>query len=52
MELSKNVLSIYRVLEALPNYDRVRFVICTKRAGMIMTDEEKGLMGDIGKAML
>ena len=52
MELSKKVLSIYRVLEALPSYDRLRIAVFTKRAGMIMTDEEKVLMGDIGKAMI
>ena len=52
MELSKKVLSIYRVLEALPGYDRVRIAIFVKRAGTIMTDEEKVMMGNIGKAMI
>ena len=52
MELSKKVLSIYRVLEALPNYDTLRIAVFTKRAGMIMTDEEKVMMGNIGKAMI
>ena len=52
MELSKKVLSIYRVLEALPNYDRVRIAVFVKRASMIMTDEEKVMMGNIGKAMI
>ena len=52
MELSKKVLSIYRVLEALPNYDRTRVAVFVARASKIMTDEEKVLMGNIGKAMI
>ena len=52
MELSKKVLSIYRVLEALPSYDRSRIATFIARAKKIMTDEEKTMMGNIGKAMI
>ena len=52
MEIGKKVLSIYRVLEAIPGYDRGRVITFAARAKKIMTDDERVMMGNVGKAMI
>jgi len=52
MEIGKKVLSIYRVLEAIPTYDRGRIINFAARAKKIMTDDERVMMGNVGKAMI
>ena len=52
MEIKKNILAIFRILEALPGSGDNRYDQALQRLNKVLTPEDKKTMADVFKAML
>jgi len=52
MEVSKKILSIMRIIEAIPGYDRSKKMGYIANANKLMDDDDRAVMTDIMKAMI
>ena len=52
MEVSKKILSIMRIIEAIPGYDRSKKMGYIYNANKLLTDEDRVVMTDVMKAMI
>ena len=52
MEVSKKILSIMRIIEAIPGYDRSKKMGYIHNANKMLTDEDRATMTDVMKAMI
>ena len=52
MEVSKKILSIMRIIEAIPGYDRSKKLGYIANANKLLTDEDRAVMTDVMKAMI
>jgi len=52
MEVSKKILSIMRIIEAIPGYDRSKKMGYIYNANKLMDDNDRAVMTDVMKAMI
>ena len=52
MEVSKKILSIMRIIEAIPGYDRSKKMGYIYNANKMLTDEDRVMLTDVMKAMI
>ncbi len=52
MEISKKILSILRIIEAIPGYDRSKKMGYIYNANKLMDDDDRAVMTDVMKAMI
>ena len=52
MEVSQKILSIMRIIEAIPGYDRSKKMGYIYNANKLMDDSDRAVMTDVMKAMI
>ena len=52
MEVSKKILAVMRIIEAIPGYDRSKKMRYIYNANNLMDDNDRAVMTDVMKAMI
>ena len=52
MEISKKILAVMRIIEAIPGYDRSKKMGYIYNANKLMDDDDRAVMTDVMKAMI